>query len=261
MRAREDGRDRGCGSLTHGLGLSSDATRADPDGSSTRHEQQARRAVRVGELAPGLWWWTAPHPDWQPGRSWPADVRCFYAEAEQATLLIDPLVPSTTPERFWAALDHDVDRRGLPVCVLLTQAAHARSAPAIAARYGAEVWGPEQARHKVGGARFCAISPGDAVPGGRALPLEQEPGGSGAPLYLPSHGAVALGDVFIARGDRLHVWWRHGASDDAWYRERLLPSLRRWLDLPIEHLLVAHGGLVEPSELAAALEREPDRDE
>jgi glyoxylase-like metal-dependent hydrolase (beta-lactamase superfamily II) len=91
--------------------------------------------------------------------------------------------------------------------------------------------------------------------------LDQEPGGSGAPLYFVEHGALAVGDALISRDDGLRVWWGHGASDDRWYHERLLPSLRRWLDLPIRHLLVAHGKLVDASELAAALARAPDRGE
>jgi hypothetical protein len=215
--------------------------------------------LEVGELAPGLWWWTARHPEGQPGGSWDPQVRCFYAETDEATLVIDPLVPDDEPDRFWSALDRDVERRGLPVAVLLTQAAHARSAGEVAKRYGAGVWGHEYAREKVGGADFHAIIPGHEALGARALEFDQEPGGSGTPLYLTSHRGVAVGDVFIAVNGELRVWWAHGASGEQWYRERLLPSLRRWLELPIEHVLVAHGEQVPGGgeELAAALERPP----
>jgi hypothetical protein len=54
----------------------------------------------------------------------------------------DPLVPDDDEERFWAALDRDVERRALPVSVVLTQAAHSRNAGDAAARFGADVWGP-----------------------------------------------------------------------------------------------------------------------
>lgn len=218
--------------------------------------------MRVGELAPGLWWWTARHPDWQPSQSWDPEVRCFYAEAEDATLIVDPLVPHDEPERLWSALDDDTGRRGLPVAVLLTQAAHARSAGEVASRYDAGVWGHEGARQKVGRVPFHTIAPGDEAPGDAlALEFDQEPRGSGTPLYLRSHRAVAIGDVFIAVDGELLVWWGHGAWADRWYRESLIPSLRRWLELPIEHVLVAHGELVGPEELAAALERPPYRGE
>jgi hypothetical protein len=83
-------------------------------------------------------------------------------------------------------------------------------------------------------------------------------GGSGTPLYFASRRAVAVGDVFISRQDGLYVWWGHGASDDAWYEARLLPSLRLWLDLPIRHVLVAHGDLVPSEALGPALARPPD---
>jgi len=214
--------------------------------------------VDVGELEPGLWWWRARHPDSKPSQSWSEEVRCFYLETDEATLLVDPLVADER-ERLWQALDRDVERRGLPVCVLLTQAAHSRSAGDVAARYSAAVLGPSQAHAKVGDATFRAVTHGEAVPGGRVLAFEQEPDGSGTPLYFPSYAAVAVGDVFISRGDGLRVWWGHGASDDRWYHERLLPSLRPWLDLPVRHVLVSHGPLVAPEELSAALDRPPDR--
>ena len=191
---------------------------------------------------------------------WDQEVRCFYAEAADATLLVDPLVPGEERDRFWRALDADVERRGLPVVVLLTQAAHARSAGEVAERYDGEVWGHEKAREKVGGARFHALEAGDRAAGGVAtLPFDQEPGGSGTPFFLPSHAALAVGDVFISVDGELRVWWAHGASSEDWYRERLVPSLRRWLDLPVERVLVAHGKPVPggAEEIAAALERPP----
>lgn len=171
--------------------------------------------------------------------------------------MVDPLVPDDEPERFWDALDRDVERRALPLAVLLTQAAHARDAGEVARRYGAVVWGDERARAKAGGADFRAISSGDSVPGGRALPFDQEPGGSGTPLYLDSHRALAVGDVFISVDGALRIWWEHGASKEQWLREHLLPSLRRWLELPVDHLLISHGGPLPPDELARALERPP----
>jgi hypothetical protein len=213
--------------------------------------------LQVDELAPGLWRWTARHPEGSSAYGWDPEVSCFYAESDEATLVVDPLVPADDAKRFWEALDLDVERRRVPVEVLLTQAAHARSAGDVAARYGAGVWGHEAAREKVGGATFHAIAPGDEVPGGRALDFDQEPGGSGTPLYLFAHRAVAVGDVFIAVDGELRVWWAHGASAEEWYRDRLVPSLSRWLVLRIDHVLVAHGEQVPPPELAAALERPP----
>lgn len=216
--------------------------------------------MHVEQIAPGLWSWTARHPDWRSGYTWDAEVRCFYVEADEATLVVDPLVPDDAESRFWDALDRDVERRNLPVAVLLTQAAHARSAGEVAKRYRAQVWGHEYARRKVGSAAYHAIAPGNSTAGDAvALEFDQEPGGSGTPLYFPSHRALAVGDVFLTVDRELRIWWAHGASGVEWYRDRLLPSLRTWLDLPIEHVLVADGEpLPGGSELLrAALERSP----
>ncbi len=215
--------------------------------------------MEVEELAAGLWRWSARHPEWSPGYSWDPEVSCFYVEADDATLVVDPLVPSDEGQRFWTSLDRDVERRELPVAVLLTQAAHTRSAGDVAGRYGAVIWGHEQARDKIGAAPFEAIRAGDDLPGARVLDFAQDPGGSGTPLYFPSHRAVAIGDVFIAIDGELRYWWGHGTHDENWYRERLAPSIRRWLELPIDHVLVAHGDKVRGGgdEIVAALERRP----
>ena len=90
--------------------------------------------MNVSELAPGLWRWTAPHPAWKEGADWEQDVGCVYYEAPAATVLIDPLVPPER-ERFFDALDRDVERRGLPVSILLTVPWHARSSAELAERY------------------------------------------------------------------------------------------------------------------------------
>src|SRR5512133_2491275 len=139
--------------------------------------------MEVTELAPGLWSWTATHRD--------AQVRCFYLEGDDATVVVDPFVPADEADRFWRALDRDVERRARPVAVVLTHGAHVRSAGVVAKRYAAEVWGHEHARAKVGGATFHALSPGDTAPGGaRVLPFDQAPDGSGTPLYFPDHAAL-----------------------------------------------------------------------
>ena len=88
--------------------------------------------MEVGELVPGLWRWTAPHPEWTPDQGgpdgWEAEVASFYCEAEGDILLIDPIVPAegSERERFWRALDRDVERVGAPH-VVLSCAWHVRS--------------------------------------------------------------------------------------------------------------------------------------
>lgn len=86
--------------------------------------------MKVAELAPGLWRWSAD----REGR----EVWCIYYEAEHTTVLIDPVVPDE-PERFFEALDRDVERRGLPVTIVCTSAGHRAAAAELESRYGATV--------------------------------------------------------------------------------------------------------------------------
>jgi hypothetical protein len=69
----------------------------------------------VEEIRPGLWTWTAPHPEWheQPF------VRSYSAEHEGVLVLIDPMSPP-------ASLVADRELR-----VALTCPWHARSAPEL----------------------------------------------------------------------------------------------------------------------------------
>jgi glyoxylase-like metal-dependent hydrolase (beta-lactamase superfamily II) len=201
-------------------------------------------------LRAGLWLWSAPHPDWTPADSrpggWERDVWCLYAEAPDAVVLIDPLAPPAgTPdaERFWRALDGDVERLGRPVAVLLTCAWHERSAQAVYDRYrlypGAGVWVPEGSRADAEGTVTNTFVQGDPLPGGvQALPA----GGAAAEEFLfllPAHRALFAGDVLVGEGDgQLRLGW---VNQDVGTFERLIPALRPVLDLPAEMVLVSHG--------------------
>jgi hypothetical protein len=44
---------------------------------------------------------------------WPQEVGSVYAELPETIVLIDPQVPPDEAERFWGALDRDVERRRL----------------------------------------------------------------------------------------------------------------------------------------------------
>jgi glyoxylase-like metal-dependent hydrolase (beta-lactamase superfamily II) len=185
--------------------------------------------VTSSELAPGLWRWTALHPDWKQGSDWEEEVGCIYYEAADATVLIDPLVPPER-ERFFEALDWDVERRGLPVSILLTCAWHARSSAELAGRYGA--------------ARGGSVEDVVALP----FPIAEE-----TMYWLPDHSALVAGDSLMGDG-------RGGITvcPDTWLDgdapEVLRRDLRSLLDLPIERVLVSHGDPVLAGG-QAALER------
>jgi hypothetical protein len=82
--------------------------------------------VEVVRLAEGLWRWTTP------------EVGGVYYEAPDAVVLFDPLVPVGEEQRFLEHLDRDVERLGLPVSILLTEARDERSAPFLRERYRAD---------------------------------------------------------------------------------------------------------------------------
>jgi glyoxylase-like metal-dependent hydrolase (beta-lactamase superfamily II) len=178
--------------------------------------------MEVAEIGPGLWRWTAAHPDWTAQADWPEAVGCVYYEGPGAVVLIDPLVPADEEERFWRALDRDVERLGLPVAVLLTVGWHERSARTLAARYGAGVW-----RRGEGAPPPAGVEPIDVAAAEETV------------FWLPEHRALVPGDVLMEdAGLRLcpGSWLPEGRTLDE-LRAALAPALA----LPVELVLVSHG--------------------
>ena len=175
-------------------------------------------AVRIAE---GLWRWTAPHPNWE---NWPdherepREVGCVYYEADDATVLVDPLVPAGEEDGFFRHLDADVERRGLPVVILLTAEWHRRSADELARRYDAPI--------------------GGAPPAGiEEIPIEGADERQVA-YFIRPHAALVVSEIFSGDIDgELLV-----AKSPALKRpDELEASLDRIMELPVERLLVSHG--------------------
>jgi hypothetical protein len=216
--------------------------------------------MNVTELAPRLWRWTATHPEWteeEGGQEgWEPEVSSYALVEEDVLVLIDPLVPADEEERFWRALDDDVQHHGPPQ-ILLTVFYHARSAATVLGRYpGAALWAPAaaeaQARERVAVAHV--YGDGDLLPGGiegRTTEHRAE-----AVLWIPSHNALAAGDLLLGTADGgVRVvpdsWLRPGVTG-AMIRDGLRPLL----DLPLELLLLTHGAPVlddARAKLAAAI--------
>jgi glyoxylase-like metal-dependent hydrolase (beta-lactamase superfamily II) len=195
----------------------------------------------VQELRHGLWRWIANHPEWDHAEQWGPEVGSVYAEVPDAVLLIDPLVPEDEEEKFWSALDRDVERNGLPVYVLLTVHWHERSVAAVLDRYKATLWRPEEKGELPAGVHAEVVKGSDWVE---------------AMFFLEPHRALVAGDLLIGKDGGIELpvaWFPKGEQD--WARDELKPMLRERLGaLPVELVLVSHG---EPvlSEGAAALER------
>jgi hypothetical protein len=201
-------------------------------------------AVEARELRPGLWRWTAPHPDWRESDVWPREVGSVYAELPDAVLLVDPLVPADDADAasFWRHLDGDVQRIGRPVVVALTVHWHERTSAEVAARYGGTLWRPEE----------------DPTPLPDGVEAEVIDGSDWkeAALWLEPYRALVLGDLMVgeAGGVRIPYEWFPQAERE-WARTTLREELaQRLLARPAELVLVAHG---EPvlSDGQAALRR------
>jgi glyoxylase-like metal-dependent hydrolase (beta-lactamase superfamily II) len=200
----------------------------------------------VEEIAPHLWHWSAPHPDWKPrnrgkdGKGWDQMVSSYALVGDDAFVLIDPQVPTdeAAAARLWDALDRDVDAQGPPAILISVHPFHARSAEDIAGRYdGSSIWAPADAP-KGKGDRTHTYATGDELPAGIRVFDVGMPGERA--LYLPSHKAVVFGDA-VLDGVRLlpESWLERGIT-----RQDVADALRPLLDEHIELVLLTHGGPV-----------------
>ena len=179
----------------------------------------------MDEVAPGLWRWTARHPeaveDPKPGSpaDWPADVGSVAYVADDTLVLIDPLVP----DELWPELDELA--RGRQATVVTTIGFHRRSRDAVVERYGAST---SRARKN--------------LPSG-VVPIRIRGAGE-TMVWLPEVATLVPGDRLLGDGEGgLRVcpdsWLGYLQSSLDGAQLRVL--LRPLLDLPVERVLVSHG--------------------
>jgi len=171
-------------------------------------------------------------------------------------ILIDPLLTDDPVVLGW--LDERVRDRS--VDVLVTIYWHLRSAELVRDRYGARVWGNEKAREDVEELVAGLVEDGAELPGG-VVPFTPIPNDSDeveTAYWLPRQRAVAVGDILIETPEGLRVWWENKTEERRTaLQERVRPALRRLLRLPIELILLPHGGPITSDakqSLEAALE-------
>jgi hypothetical protein len=189
--------------------------------------------VELQQVAPGLWRWTAAHPEWEAPKEvdspadWPREVGCVAYDSGDTLVLIDPLVV----DGEFSGLDALAEDKQ-EVAVLVTVEFHERSRDDVKRRYDASTAVPEAVT------AFEIIGAGETI------------------YWLPEQRALVPGDRIL--GDRPpglrmcpESWLRYlgGYTQDD-LRVRLQPLL----DLPVELVLVSHG---EPvlRDGRAALER------
>jgi hypothetical protein len=179
------------------------------------------------EIAPGLFWWTAPHPDFEAqavpdsSEDWEQAVGSTMYETPEKVALIDPLLPSDDREPFLATLDALIAAR--PVSILTTNRWHRRDREELAERYR---WTTTRA--------WNAVPPG-VVP----RPLR---GAAETMYWLPGAAALVSGDRLLGDGSgglRLPPQsWLESTQVD---RAGLAELMRPLLELPVERVLVSHG--------------------
>lgn len=184
-------------------------------------------AAPPAELAPGLWRWTAPHPEWRSGAEqgspsdWPEQVGSVLYELPEVSVLFDPLLPRAGREQFLEWLDSRL--AGRQVSILTTIRWHRRDRTELAERYApgrTHVWNWQP-------------------PGIVHHPLH----GAGETIYwLPGVATLVPGDRLIGDGTGgLAVCPERWLSDERVGRRGLAELLRPLLGLPVERVLVSHG--------------------
>lgn len=185
--------------------------------------------MELRELRPGLWRWTAFHPEWKE------DVGSVAYEGPDVLVFVDPLLDTDD------ALDGLVARVDKPLAVLVTVFWHARSAHVLARRHRARVLAPAAGTAAVRRRAPTTVPfrPGDALPGGiEAIATARA---NEVVYWIPAHRALVPGDVLLAApGGGLRMcpasWLPAGRTLD-----HLAASLRPLLDLPVARVLVSHG--------------------
>jgi hypothetical protein len=195
------------------------------------------------DVAPGLWIWRVEYPDWTPAAGWPRTVTSTCVESAGEVIVLDALAPPDDATEVWARLDGRP-----PTMAVVLKPDHVRDVDLFVRRYGVRAFGPWLFwRTNIPETELEPIEPGSELPGG-LLALYDGRGRNETPMWLPEQRALVFADALTAPEGELRVW----ATPQ---EERALPALRALLDLPFEHVIVAHG---DPVHDRAAYERALD---
>src|SRR5215216_228910 len=146
--------------------------------------------VEVRDVAPGLWLWRQPHPDWREGLDWEPEVSSLVVESRGEVVLLDPLAPPPPSREVWDRLD-----AARPTTAVVLKPDHVRDVDLFARWYGVRAFGPSL--FFAGDAprtELEFVQPGDELPGG-LLALHDGRGRLETPLYLPEQRALVFADA------------------------------------------------------------------
>ncbi len=149
------------------------------------------------DVAPGLWVWRVPHPDWKEGLDWEPLVTSTCVESGGEVALLDPIAPSDDADEVWARLDARP-----PTLVVVLKPDHVRDVDLFVRRYGARAFGPRLFwRDNIPETRLEPIEPGSELPGG-LVALYDGRGRDETPLWVPEPRALVFADALTAPGGR-----------------------------------------------------------
>jgi glyoxylase-like metal-dependent hydrolase (beta-lactamase superfamily II) len=217
------------------------------------------------ELAPGLWHWTAPHPEWRSSEPWDPNVSSYAIDDGERLLLFDPIAPPSEIEEL--ASDREA-------AIVLTCPWHERDSRSLVERLDVPVYTPlpDTAEYLMQKYGLNAEQAGDGSPDivwllkegiGVAHPyaagdrldvgVETFPGQkpNDMVLWIESHRAVIAGDTLVDFGSGLHINPRWLGPDVT--LEQVVEGLRPLLEKPVEHVLATHGGPYDRAALGRAL--------
>jgi hypothetical protein len=195
----------------------------------------------VNELEPGLWRWTRRHPEWHPG-GFGDEVASYALRDDVGIVLVDPLLDDANDPLLETLL---ADVWG-DVRILITNPYHVRSAELIWTRlrdtHEVGIYGHWRCRSRLHDATaFRPVAGGETLAGGVRAHAVGKPRRMEVPFEIPSHRALAFGDLVVETGGGELRVWEAGKADERWYEETFLPTIRPLAELEIERVLVTHG--------------------
>ena len=251
-------------------GMANGDTDFDPIRTEPEFGELVRRArtsvVAARELEPGLWHWQAPHPAWEASEPWAQEVSSYAIDDGERLLLFDPLgVPNEIEE---LAAERET-------AIVLTSPWHERDTESLVEQFGMPVYAAppdtgEDIMRKFGvsaervegfvssdlrwllhgeAGEAHEFLAGDRLPFG----VEAFPGWThnDLVLWVESRRAVIAGDTLADFGQGITIN-PDGSAEDV-TREQVAEGLRPLLELPVEHVLPAHGAPTDRAALERAL--------
>ena len=183
----------------------------------------------MNEILPAVFHWTAVHPRIK------IEVSSYYLAS--AGVLFDPLLPAEGLDWFYPRVE--------PRHIILSNRHHYRHSAEFEQAFGCTVWCNGAGLHEfTHGERVRGFEPGDSLPGG----IEAHEVGVICPdetalLISGDASALVVADGVVRDGDGPLSFVPDPllGDDPEAIKRGLKQAYARLLDLPFEHLLLAHG--------------------